>query len=215
VTEEALVESHAVAPLVVVFEGIEGAGKTTQIGLLEAVLQARGLAVLATGVFRTHYGRVVRCWFMDAERMAQVSLRSQVFLLGSAMNQLVEELGTRSASVILIDRFVYTTMAYHGGGLGMGVAAVEEVYAPVLARLQPDLVIVLDMSPDLIATRRAATDRVEQMDHAFFERVRATYAELAARLPTVVVLDASQSEVAVHEQVLSLVLARLRVRFSQ
>src|SRR5215470_7361927 len=198
------------ASIVVVFEGVDGAGKTTQIELLQAALQARGLTVLATGVFRTRYGQAVRDWLMDAERMIHVSLRSQVFLLGSAMNQLVEEITMQPVSVVLVDRFVYTTMAYHGGGLDMGVAAVEEIYAPVMGRFQPDLVIVLDLPPNLIASRQSASDRVEQMDLAFFGRVRAAYLELAARLPYAVMLDASQGKSAVREQVLSVVLARLQ-----
>lgn len=205
-----IVRRQAPAPLAVAFEGIDGAGKTTQIELLEAALQARGLTVLVTGVFRTNYGQAVRSWLMDAKRMAQVSHRSQVFLLGSAMSQLVDEIASQSTDVVLIDRFVYTTMAYHGGGLTMGVAAVEEIYAPVVRRFQPDLVVVLDMPPTLIASRQSASDRVEHMDLAFFTRVRAAYVELAARLPAAVLLDASQDKSAVHQQVLSHVVARLQ-----
>ena len=197
-------------PLTVAFEGIDGTGKTTQIELLEAALQARGLTVLVTGVFRTSYGQAVRSWLMDAARMAEVSLRSQVFLLGSAMSQLVDEIARQVADVVLIDRFVYTTMSYHGGGLKMGVAAVEEIYAPVMRQFQPDLVLVLDMPPALIASRQSASDRVEHMDLSFFTRVRAAYVELAARLPAAVLVDASQDKSAVHQQVLSQVMARLQ-----
>ena len=142
--------------------------------------------------------------------MAQVSLRSQVFLLGSAMSQLVDEVARQSADVVLIDRFVYTTMAYHGGGLAMGVAAIEEIYAPVVRRFQPDLVVVLDMPPNLIASRRSASDRVERMDVAFFTCVRDAYVELAARLPSAVLLDANQDKSAVHQQVLSHMVAHLQ-----
>lgn len=142
---------------------------------------------------------------MDPERVARASLRTQLFLLGSAMNQVLEEIAASTASVVLVDRFVYTTMAYHGGGLELGVNAVEEVYQPVLRRFRPDLVVVLDLPPQIIR-RTTAPDRIEKEDEEFFERVRTTYADIASALPYAVRIDSRSPEVEVHEQILSLTL---------
>jgi thymidylate kinase len=62
---------------VVVFEGVDAAGKTTQIAMLEHALLGRGVPVTTTGVFKTPYGRDLRAWFMDADRMAYASPRTQ------------------------------------------------------------------------------------------------------------------------------------------
>lgn len=194
---------------VVVFEGVDSAGKTTQIARLDHALQERGLSVATTGVFLTPYGRDVRAWFMDPERVVRASLRTQLFLLGSAMNQVLEEIAACTASVVLVDRFVYTTMAYHGGGLELGVNAVEEVYQPVLRRFRPDLVVVLDLPSQLITRRKAATDRIENEDGSFFERVRTAYADIASALSYAVQIDAQSPETEVHEQILSLALERI------
>ncbi|MGH7931107.1 MAG: dTMP kinase, partial [Candidatus Binatia bacterium] len=179
---------------VVVFEGVDGAGKTTQVARLRQALQNRGLSVAATGVFSTPYGRDVRTWFMDPERIERASFRTQLFLLGSAMNQVLEEIATCAESVVLLDRFVYTTMAYHGGGLEMGINAVEEVYQPVLRRFRPQLVVVLDLPSEVIVRRKVAMDRIETENRAFFERVRRAYAEIVSTLPYAIQIDAQLPE---------------------
>jgi dTMP kinase len=209
---ESTVAPLAQSPAVIVFEGIDGAGKTTQIGLLDRALRDRGFSVVTTGVFCTLHGREVRAWFMDEGRISRMSLRTQLFLLGSAMNQIVEDIAASDASVFLVDRFVYTTAAYHGGGLEMGIAAVEEVYAPILRRCPPDLVVLLDLPTDLVPLRKTATDRVEEESRAFYERVGAAYASIASALPCAVRIDARQPEADIHAQLLPLVLERMHRR---
>jgi len=199
---------------VVVFEGVDAAGKTTQISMLEHALLGRSVPVTTTGVFKTRYGRDLRTWFMDADRMAYANLHTQLFLLGSAMSQLADEIEASAASVVLVDRFVYTTMAYHGGGLQMGIDAVEEVYAPVLHRLQPELVIILDLPYDLIAVRKQVTDRIETKEAAFHERVRQAYLTIASSMTNAAVVDACRSPREVHHEVLQLVSGYLSADFS-
>jgi dTMP kinase len=193
-------------PNVIVFEGLDAAGKTTQIRLLAHSLNERGFTVNKTGVFLTPHGRDVRAWFMDTERVSRASHRSQLFLLGSAMSEVLDEVKSSAASVILIDRFVYTTMAYHGGGLQLGIADVEEVYAPILRRFRPDLVVILDLPPTMIAARKAASDRIEENDRQFYERVREVYENIALTLPNAVKIDAIPTAMAVHREILQLVL---------
>lgn len=202
----------AAKPVVIVFEGVDGAGKTTQVALLEAALRARRVSVWATGVFRTGYGRDLRDWFMDADRMSRASFRTQLFLLGSAMNQVADEIATHQASVVLVDRFVYTTMAYHGGGLEIGIEAVEEVYGPIIRRFSPDLVVILDLPIHLITERRAPADRIEIKDAAFYERVRGAYTAMAMQLPSAVVVDGRASSAEVHARVSALLSERFGPR---
>jgi dTMP kinase len=192
-----------------VFEGVDAAGKTTQISMLESTLRSRGLPVVVTGVFRTLYGRDLREWFMNANRMAHANLRTQLFLLGSAMSQLIDEIDALTGSIVLVDRFVYTTLAYHGGGLEMGLDAVREVYMPVLSGLQPDLVLFMDIPPELIAMRKPATDRIESRDKEFHERVRNAYLTLASETVNSIVVDARKTELELHREVLERVIGLL------
>lgn len=195
---------------IIVFEGLDGAGKTTQTNLLDQALRNRGFTVAMTGVFRTAYGGDLRSWFMDPERMSRATLRTQVFLLASAMNQALEEMEASTASVLIVDRFVYTTMAYHGGGLGLGITEVRKIYAPILRRFRPALVVVLDLPANLVQTRICRPrDRIENRDLAFFERVHRAYTEIASIVSNAVEIDARRPVTQVHEDVLSLVLKRL------
>lgn len=195
-----------IKPITIVFEGIDGAGKTSQIALLERALSSRGSLVTITGVFQTRYGRDLRTWFMDTERMSHATYRTQLFLLGSAMNQVAEEIAAQPASIVLVDRYVYTTMAYHGGGLNLGLNVVREIFRPVLETLTPDLVIILDLPPNLISQRKLISDRIESESLAFHARVCTSYVALAEEIPQAVLVDAQAAEGTVHARILELVL---------
>lgn len=193
-------------PFVIVLEGIDGAGKTTQLASLETALLRRSFSVSTTGVFRTQYGRDLRTWFMDAGRMSRATFRTQLFLLGSAMNQVAEEIASAPDSIVLVDRYIYTTMAYHGGGLGLGLEVVDEIFQPVLRMLTPDLIVVLDIPPGLIAQRKPVADRIENESLQFYSRVRQIYLSLVGELAQAVLIDAQEAEEAVHAQILETVL---------
>lgn len=197
--------TNAMALQVIVFEGGEGAGKTTQVRRLASELRDEGRTVFVTGVFQTTHGKVVRRWLMDVEQVSYASLTTQVFVLGSAMNQMVDELDTAAADIALVDRFVYTTMAYHGGGLEMGIDAVAEIYAPITARCTPALVLCLDMPPHLIAARKPAGDRIEAKPIDFHVRVRDAYRTIMTRLPNARTIDAKDDEDAVHTRIVAAV----------
>lgn len=198
-----------VPKFVVVFEGGEAAGKTTQVRRLANALESGGFSVASTGVFCTRHGSFVRQWLMDVEQASFASLRSQVFLLGSAMNQVVDEIETSHCQVVLVDRFVYTTMAYHGGGLSLGVDVVRDIYAPVLARLVPDLVVFFDLPPEVITTRKIPCDRVEAQPLDFHARVLATFRSIFAELPYATTLDANRPIDDVYSDLERLVFARV------
>jgi dTMP kinase len=98
---------------------------------------------------------------------------------------------------VLCDRFSDATFAYQGGGRGLPWAVLQQLEHMVHAALQPELTLWFDLPPAVAAQRRAAArrpDRFEQLDQAFFERVRAGYARRAAESPQRFLrIDASQS----------------------
>lgn len=189
----------------IVFEGGEAAGKTSQLRRLAATLRDTGQSVLTTGVFLTAHGKTIRKWLMDEQQIGNASLRTQLFVLGSAMNQLLDEVAAATEDVVLIDRFIYTTMAYHGGGLEMGIEPVQEIYAPITAQFTPDLILYLDLPPEQIAMRKPPRDRVETKPLDFHTRVRTAYHAIAAALPNARTIDAQSDEVTVHQHILDIV----------
>jgi dTMP kinase len=97
---------------------------------------------------------------------------------------------------VVLDRFIDSSLAYQGGGRKLGVAAVRELNAFATGGLTPDRTLLLSLDPAVAAqrarTRGEAPDRLEREDAAFFTRIAATYAELAAAEPQRIrVIDAA------------------------
>lgn len=169
------------------FEGIDGAGKSTQHAWLVEYLQAQGHTVVATREpGGTPLGEKLRTLLL-AEPM---HLETEALLMFAArrehMAQVIEPALARGDWVVC-DRFVDASFAYQGGGRGLDWKKLEDLAAWVLGKLQPDLTLIFD-APVAIAQQRlhAATskpDRFEQEQSAFFERVRAAYLRIATENP--------------------------------
>ena len=180
------------------FEGIDGAGKSTQHAWLVQYLRDRGRAVVATREpGGTPLGEKLRSLLL-AEPM---HLETEALLMFAARRehiaQVIEPALARGDWVIC-DRFVDASFAYQGGGRGLSWEKLEALAQWVLGGLQPDLTLIFD-APVAIAQQRlhAATanpDRFEQEQSAFFERVRAAYLKIATENPDRVrLIDATQT----------------------
>jgi dTMP kinase len=197
----------------VTFEGGEGAGKSTQLGLLAARLKARDLGVVETrepgGPIRALLVQGDRAWTPMAEALLHFAARAE-HLEETVLPSLEEGLW------VLCDRFADSTMAYQGYAQGLGRAAIQRLYALVVGDLKPDLTLILDVPVGLgleRALRRGGKDdRYERMNRAFHETLRAAYHDIAAREPDrCVLIDAGQPVEAVHEAVWTAVGERLAV----
>ena len=170
----------------ITLEGIEGAGKTTVARYILEWLQARGQRALLT---REPGGTPL------AERVRELVLKpdgeaipadAEMLLMFAARSLHLANLirpALARGEWVICDRFTDATRAYQGGGRGLDRTAIESLARLVHADLQPDLTLLLDLP---VATgmaraqaRRGQTDRFEQEQAAFFERVRAAYLELA------------------------------------
>lgn len=180
------------------FEGIDGAGKSTQHQWLVEHLKAQGREVVATREpGGTPLGEKLRAVLL-AETM---QLDTEALLMFAARREHVE-LVIRPALArgawVVCDRFVDASMAYQGGGRGLSPTRLRELAKWTLGDLQPDLTLLFDLPVEIALTRlRAATqnpDRFEREQAEFFERVRATYLDIAAAEPNRVrVIDARLS----------------------
>ncbi|MBV8073881.1 MAG: dTMP kinase [Candidatus Eremiobacteraeota bacterium] len=187
----------------ITFEGIEGSGKSTLIGLVESGLRERGEDVLQTREpGGTPAGDAVRAIFLDpAMRIDPIA---EVMLLNASRAQLCVDVirpAVRAGRTVLCDRFYDATIAYQGYGRALEIDGLLQVCLVATGGLSPDLTVLLDLPAELsqervVARARGgghAIDRLEQESLDFHRRVRDGYLQLARRWSSrFVVLDATQ-----------------------
>jgi dTMP kinase len=173
----------------ITLEGIEGAGKTTQLAYIRGLLEMAGKRVVSTREpGGTPLGDKLRGLLLDPEN-APMSEQTELLLMFAARcEHLVRAIrpALERGDWVLSDRFSDASYAYQGGGRQMGLDRVRALDEWVGNELRPDLTLLLDIPVALgmhRARRRSNPDRFESEQQAFFERVRASYLELAAAEP--------------------------------
>jgi dTMP kinase len=197
----------------ITLEGGEGAGKTTQSGLLVEALRQRGLGVLRTrepgGSPGAELLRGILLggsidWSPRAETMLHFAARTEH--VAKAI-----EPDLAASTWVVCDRFYDSTLAYQGYGQGADREFIAEQIR--LLGVQPDLTLVLDL-PDTVARERvrkrgADADRYDRLDAAFHARVREGFRIIAAAEPNrCVLLDATGDIAAVHTAIMTAVWTR-------
>lgn len=187
--------------LFVVFEGGDGAGKSTQVGLLVDALRAEGHDTLRTREpGGTPLGERVRELVLDPAH-GPVDARAEALLFAAARAAHVAQLirpALAAGRTVVCDRFADSSAAYQGAGRGLGLDRVAELNAWATAGLVPDLTVLLDVPAGTGRTRREARDgtagdRLETEPDAFHDANRAAFLELAGRAPErYLVLDATR-----------------------
>jgi dTMP kinase len=202
------------------FEGIDGAGKSTHIEGLASVLRAQGHAVVLTREpGGTPLAEKLRALVLN-EPMDAMTEALLVFAARRDHLQQVIEPALARGDVVLCDRYTDATFAYQGGGRGFDLAVLTTLEQWVQAidtqsghaLRQPDLTLWFDLDPAIAAQRLASArvpDKFESQPVAFFEAVRAGYAQRAAQDPQRFArLQANQSRDAVWADVLAAVKAK-------
>jgi dTMP kinase len=166
----------------VVLEGGDGSGKSTQMPRLAEWLRGRGLDVVVTREpGGTELGAALRALVLVGEDAIDPNTEALLMAADRAQHvaEVIRPALTRGAWV-LSDRHVPSSLVYQGVVRDLGVDAIERVSAWATGGLAPDLVIVLDVSEAVAATRRPGTpDRLEREGDTFHARVRAAYRDLA------------------------------------
>jgi dTMP kinase len=187
----------------ITIEGIDGAGKSTLAAALRNELGARGLdAELVREPGGVELSERIRALVTDPE--LDIDDRGEALLYAAARAQLVAELlrpRLEAGALLLLDRFSDSTLAYQGGGRGLGVEEMRRLDSFATGELVPDRTLLLRLPPALVPQRLGSRldrppgerDRLESQPEEFFEAVAATYEELAAAEPARFrVLDATQ-----------------------
>ena len=170
----------------ITFEGIDGAGKSTQIDVIEATLKARGLEVIRTREpGGTPLGEVIRKELLSADM--DPATETLLFFASRAEHiaKVIRPAIERGAWV-LSDRFTDATYAYQVGGRGFPAHKVEELERWTQGELQPDRTVLFDIDPQVAAERVAKArqlDRFEKESLDFFTRVRNAYLTRAQQTP--------------------------------
>jgi dTMP kinase len=168
----------------IVLEGGDGVGKTTQLPLVADALRSRGVVVhTIREPGQTQVGVRVRELLLDPG--SEISPATEALLFLSARAQVVHDVVAPALAAgewVVADRFFVSTYAYQIAGHGMHDAQVRAANALATSGLIPDLTLLLTVSPDVAAARRAArgqADRLERYGAAFDARVAAAYAAAA------------------------------------
>lgn len=196
----------------ITLEGIEGAGKSSQIEPVREALAERGIEVLTT---REPGGSPVaeriRTLLLDRANTG-MSRTAELLLVFAARAEHLEKVvvpALARGAWVLCDRFTDATYAYQGGGRGEDPGRIAILEELVQGGLRPDLTLVFDLAPDLGLARargRGEADRFESERLAFFEGARAAYLERARAFPgRCRVVDAAQPLESVTRQVRGIV----------
>lgn len=175
--------------LFVVLEGGDGCGKSTQAALLAARLDDCGRDVVTTREpGATPAGAAIRAVVLGEEQIDPVTEALLIAADRAEHAARVLRPALERGAVVVCDRYIPSSLAYQGVARGLGVDEIERLSAWATGDLQPDVVVVLDVTPELAAARRAGPqDRMEREDSGFRDAVRQAYLDLAPRYGWMVV----------------------------
>tara|TARA_Y100001933_G_scaffold77801_1_gene79039 strand:+ start:1804 stop:2424 length:621 start_codon:yes stop_codon:yes gene_type:complete len=200
----------------ITFEGTEGCGKSTHIKKLARRLEAEGHTVRTLREpGGTESGESIRHLLKHGPE--ELTAEAELLLMNASRAQLVREVirpAIAAGEIVLCDRFYDSTTVYQGTGRGLDAAQVQAVIDFAVGDTRPDLTLLLQIPLKISEERRARrseTDRFEQADRTFFERIEAGYTALAAAEPDRIrVIEADQPLDAVAAAIWRIVNDRLK-----
>lgn len=211
----------------IVFEGVEGSGKTTQItqtqawliqsGMLEQLQQQGRVSqlVLTREPGGTMLGKTLRQLLLHSAEEA-ITDRTELLLYAADRAQHVTAFLQpllEAGALILCDRYTDSTVAYQGYGRGLDHQLIDQLNQIATGGLQSDLTLWLDVESEIGLSRarqRAAQDRIEQADLSFHQRVQQGFTELSKRYPERIVrIDANPDPEAIAQQIQAILRQKL------
>lgn len=194
----------------IVFEGVEGCGKTTQIqrtlDWLQAVFPSERV-VVTRQPGGTQLGIGIRRLLLDYSEGKPIQNLTELLLYAADRAQHVEEIlkpELHNGTIILCDRYTDSTIAYQGYGRGLNLSLIHQLNQLATGGLKSDLTIWLDVDVEVSLARtrgRGVADRIELEAIAFHRQVQQGYTELAKEHNRILRVDASLNEIAVQEQI--------------
>jgi dTMP kinase len=194
----------------IVFEGVEGAGKTTQLRQTAEWLHSYSseqAIIITREPGGTELGQKIRQLLLE-DLASEIGDRTELLLYAADRAQHVEAVirpQLDRGNLVLCDRFTDSTVAYQGYGRGFDRSEIDQINQLATGGLQSDLTIWLDLDVEIGLGRvalRGQPDRMEQANLDFHKRVRQGYQELANTYPNRIVrIDANQSELIIQAEI--------------
>lgn len=205
-------------PLLISFEGGEGAGKTTLITSIEKYLIDLGYPLIKTREpGGTPLGEKVRDILLHQEDFTICPMSELMLFLTSRAQQIhdVIQPALDQGKVVLLDRYNESSIAYQGAARGLGIDQVQSICESVCCGLKPDITFILSLDPKIgfkrVSHRSDQQDRMEREKLEFHQKVHKAYQTLAQKEPQrICLLDASLDK----ETVLDKALMELKKRLS-
>ena len=180
-------------------DGVEGAGKSTQINFICEYLKDKGINVILTREpGGTEISEKIRELLLSTD--SKMHSDTELLLMFAARNEHIYSkiLPTlETGDWVLSDRFTDASYAYQGGGRGLDINRIAQLEKWVVQGFTPDMTLLLDVPVDIGMQRvesRGAKDRIEQENLDFFNRVREAYIARSKQYPQrIKLIDASES----------------------
>jgi dTMP kinase len=201
-------------------EGVDGAGKSTQVAALAAAATASSHETVVARPSDTPLGDLVRQFLMQRQTDTPIEPWSEALLFMSQRAQLLREVilpALDRGALVIADRYIDSTLAYQGGGGGLDPEVLRTLHRVVCHDIWPEMTILLDVTLDTAAARQRGQelplDRFEQAPRQFHERVAAVFDELANSEPKRFVrVDATCPEAELAQQISEIVLSRIAAK---
>ena len=200
--------------LFIVFEGVEGSGKSTQSHLLTRQLDREGINYLhLREPGDTETGEKIREWLQTG---SDLDGYSELFLLSASRRALVKNKiipALANDQVVVLDRYTYSTLAYQGFGRGIDIHHIDYVNMLATDDLNPDIAFLLDINPEDSFQRKqkGTLDRWELENMDFHTKVRNGYLKISGNDPNLwTVINANKTSESISEEVWDVVHRHLR-----
>ena len=190
----------------IVFEGGEGAGKSTQETKLAHWLEERGMSVVRTREpGGTPAGEAIRTIVLSND-YAGLTDRAEALLFAAARGEHAAQVirpALEAGAIVVCDRYLDSSVAYQGYGRGLGPDYVRNLSLWATRDLVPDLTVLLDVDPSVGLSRVQSPDRLESEPIDYHRQVRQAFLDIAAASPDrYLVIDADQDKEAIAQQIL-------------
>src|SRR5574344_422941 len=198
----------------ITFEGVEGCGKSTVIELIFSRLQKENYPIILTrapgGV---KIAEEIRNIILDKENTSLDDRTEALLFAASRRQHLVEKVwpALKENKIVLCDRFLDSSLAYQGGGDGLGVDEVLKINLFATENTYPDYTILFDIDPRVGLARinknnNREVNRLDIKELEFYDTVRKTYLELAKKYKDrYIIIDASKDFNTVANNVLNII----------
>ena len=205
----------------ITFEGLDGCGKSTQLEKATDWLKEQGCSVLKTcQPGGTVIGKQIRKILLNPEH-EELQPESELLLyLADRIQHLYDSIlpAKASGTIVLCDRFHDSTVAYQGYGRGLNLKCIESIVAHCIKPYLPDLTILLNISPETVASRLehrqelVKKDRLDLESSSFFKRVAQGFQELAAaESERFVCINGEKDIEVIHQEIINILQQRLQL----